>query len=42
MIVFMLSVVLRLATVFLFLPKMENEKPFTTMEMLRDIRRRML
>jgi hypothetical protein len=42
MIVFMLSVVLRIATVFLFLPKMENEKPFTTMEMLRDIRRRML
>ena len=42
MIVFMLSVVLRMATVFLFLPKMENEKPFTTMEMLRDIRKRML
>ncbi len=41
LIVFMISAVLRLATIFLFLPKLENEKPFTTMEMLRDIRKRM-
>lgn len=41
LIVFLISAVLRLATILLFLPKMENEKPFTTREMLRDIRRRL-
>lgn len=41
MIVFMLSVALRLATLFLFLPQMENEKPFTCRSMLQDLRRRM-
>ena len=41
LIVFLISAVLRLATILLFLPKMENEKPFTTMKMLRDMRRRM-
>lgn len=40
LIVFVISAVLRLTTILLFLPKMENEKPFTTREMLRDLRRR--
>ena len=41
LIVFMLSVFLRLATLYLFLPQMENEKPFTFRQMVTDLHQRM-
>ena len=37
MIVFMLSIVLRLGAIFLFLPRMGHDKQYTTRDMVRTV-----